>query len=456
MVDYTDFKAYFNRDFWKSFDRLPFSIRIPNKEKFVRSVYLSIKNKTYYPSIPIRHIDLNKGNGVTRTIPVFDIKDYCVYYFCIKILENKIAVNRTENTFGGWTLGGAIRKFEDQEMILQKNDGMEFEDLEEVVDGSVTYYSFNPHAWAKVYGDFNSKLYVTAKSFKDKTVAELDIANFYDSVRLDVLENKIRQITTSNESEIVSLLFHLLNYWNRRANFYNKQTVGLPQDALGDCSRILANFYLQDYDAYIQEKAKSLGGIYFRYADDQFLFARTRTDAEKLVSLASKKLNTFGLSVNQKKVNYRTAKELIQYRQFAIFDILKKDSSPSAVEKFVDKYLSLRKRGIKQTKDQGLPLLSKLLYCNLEFLPKSKKKQLLRDFLREDYIAQIKSDKMEKICHLLPARERKKFIKKLLKLSLKLQHNSYHLELIKFLKVKRMNVTDLKGRVRELEREYDN
>ena len=29
---------------------------------------------------------MNKGQGVARTIPVFCIEDYIVYYFCIKVI----------------------------------------------------------------------------------------------------------------------------------------------------------------------------------------------------------------------------------------------------------------------------------------------------------------------------------------------------------------------------------
>ncbi len=54
---------------------------------------------------------MNKGHGVAR-IPVFCIEDYIVYYFCIKELEEIISGNRTDHIFGGWTLGGKLRKLE--------------------------------------------------------------------------------------------------------------------------------------------------------------------------------------------------------------------------------------------------------------------------------------------------------------------------------------------------------
>ncbi len=453
MIKYEEFKAYLNRDFWRSFDRLPFAIKIPNKEKFIKQVYLSILNKTYHPLPPIRNIDIDKDNGVTRTVPVFDIKDYCIYYFCIKILEPYIAVNRTVNTFGGWTLGGTIRKSEEEELESQT------EEIEEIFGASAGAYSFDPRAYARVYGDFNSKLYSTARFFEDNWVVELDVANFYDSIRLDLLENKIRQVTGPKESEIVSLLFHFLNYWNKEINFYNKQTVGLPQDALGDCSRILANFYLQEYDSFIKHKINEKGGDYFRYADDQFFFAKDKNEAEKFVYIASKKLNCFGLSINQKKVNYRSTKELIKYRSFAIFDILSaKDAKNDreAIKLFANEYIKLRKSGIEKTKGRGLPILNKLLFCKISLLPISKRKKIIADFLKDEYLKKAKSDKLVYIYSHLPPKERKKFIKKLLSLSSRIYHNSYHLELIKFFKSKKIDSKIIKDRIKELDSIYKN
>jgi hypothetical protein len=396
MITYSEFKKYFSKDFWKSFKRLPFDIKIPEKEKFIKSVYDSIVTKKYYPSTPIKYIDIDKGNGVTRTVPVLDIKDYCIYYFCIKILESKIAINRIPNTFGGWTLGGVMRQSENDEISFSQPS---VDNVDDLIEESMNPYSFNPYAWSRVYGDFNSKLYATAKIYKGSFVAELDIANFYDSVRLDILENKIRELSNSNESYIVSLLFHLLNYWNREVNFYNKQIVGLPQDALGDFSRILANFYLQDYDLYMKTKADEVGGSYFRYADDQFLFAPNEELARKLVFLASKKLNCSGLSINQKKVSYKKSEDLIKHRSFDIFEILaneKTRDNHDVIERFTDEYLQIRSNGLDGLRDRGFPLISRLLFRKIESLPISKKMIILSDLLADEFIIKVKADKLER------------------------------------------------------------
>ena len=98
-----DFLRWFNRDFWKAFSRSNFPIEIPktpkDKTALVESVYEDIASARYAPSIPEADLVMNKGYGVARTVPVFGIRDYCVYYFCIKELEDVLCGNRTPNTF---------------------------------------------------------------------------------------------------------------------------------------------------------------------------------------------------------------------------------------------------------------------------------------------------------------------------------------------------------------------
>jgi hypothetical protein len=81
------FKRWFNRSFWRVFKDQSFPIRVPetakDKAALIDNVYAAISSARYAPSIPEAEIVVNKGHGVARTVPVFCIEDYCVYYFCI-------------------------------------------------------------------------------------------------------------------------------------------------------------------------------------------------------------------------------------------------------------------------------------------------------------------------------------------------------------------------------------
>jgi hypothetical protein len=461
MDNLAEFKKYFNRDFWRAFKDKSIFIDIPatqeEKEIFIENLHSEILEKKYYPSVPHCYIDRDKGNGVTRIIPVFCVKDYCVYYYCIKKIEPRIAYNRVPNTFGGWTLGGLLRQSEEDEMSKRKRD---FEDTEDFINElhgiSVSEYSFNPTAWSKAYGDLNAKLYATSQETKYKHIAELDIANFYDNIRLDILEYRIREVTDNQNAEVLSLLFHFLNYWNRKANLYNKQSVGLPQDALGDCSRILANFYLQNYDQYVYELCKKNESVYLRYADDQYIFSETSKKLEYIIFKVSKKLNTLGLAMNQAKVKISKTEELILFRSFDVFDILSDTVDKTdeiKVEEFADRFLRLLDRdGLKNIKSQGRPLLNRLLFCPvLKDIDLTKFTKILGCFLDEDYLKDIQTAHLDKIYKLLSIEERKKLELKLIKLSNSLIHNAYHYQVLDFFNKNSLDSIEIRKRLFILE-----
>ena len=179
-----NFLRWFNRDFWKAFTNKTLPIETPktqaDKAALLESVYNEIATARYAPSVPETELVINKGHGVARTVPVFCIRDYCVYYFCIKELEEVLCGNRTPNTFGGWTLGGKLR--------IQENDEIENEDI------NYGRYSFNPQAWTQAFGEFNSLLFAQLDPGNFAYVLQLDLSNFYDCVRLDILERWIREI----------------------------------------------------------------------------------------------------------------------------------------------------------------------------------------------------------------------------------------------------------------------
>jgi hypothetical protein len=83
MEDLKNFAKYFNRDFWKAFQDKDAFFALPKsgseRTEFISNLYTEIKEKRYYPSVPTCNIDRDKGKGVTRIIPIFSIKDYCVY-----------------------------------------------------------------------------------------------------------------------------------------------------------------------------------------------------------------------------------------------------------------------------------------------------------------------------------------------------------------------------------------
>lgn len=388
-----DFLRWFNRGFWKAFSRSTFPIEIPKtpmeKSALVESVYDDIASARYAPGIPETELVMNKGHGVARTIPVFSIRDYCVYYFCIKELEDVLCGNRTPNTFGGWTLGGQLR--------VSEND--------EIESDATAYgrYSFNPQAWTHAFGEFNALLFAKLDPGHYAYVLQLDLSNFYNCVRLDILERWIREHSPAEKGWVIALLFYLLNHWNRRNTGLHPQAVGLPQDALADCSRILSNFYLQKYDQFASGICTQAGAMYFRYADDQMILLNDPSKIDNLLLLLTRNLDRYGLRVNQKKVKLWRTPELIRHRcreVQAIFATKGDNQNPALVRKFVDAYLALTPAELDNTWNGGMPLLNRLLWAKLDSLPRSLFNKMMVRLTAKRFLLQADTQKMKRLSEL--------------------------------------------------------
>ncbi len=417
-----DFLRWFNRGFWKAFSRSTFPIEIPKtpteKAALVESVYDDIASARYAPGIPETELVMNKGHGVARTIPVFGIRDYCVYYFCIKELEDVLCGNRTPNTFGGWTLGGQLR--------TREND--------EIESDSAAYgrYSFNPQAWTHAFGEFNALLFAQIDAGHCAYVLQLDLSNFYDCVRLDILERWIREHSPPEKGWVIALLFYLLNHWNRRNTGLHPQAVGLPQDALADCSRILSNFYLQKYDHFASGICTQAGATYFRYADDQMILLNDPSKIDNLLLLLTRNLDRYGLRVNQKKVKLWHTPDLLRHRCReiqAIFTTKGDNQNPALVRRFVDAYLVLTPTELDGSWNGGMPLLNRLLWAKLDSLPRSLFNRMMVRLTAERFLLQADAQKLKRLRTLNALRTAPIDLDKRIRtIAIRTVHNAFHYE----------------------------
>lgn len=463
MVEKEVFKSYFRSNFWRPFNRLPVNIcdlSSSGKNLLVEEVYDLIKNRTYYPATPKCYLIKNKGSGVVRIVPIFQARDYIVYYYCVIALEPLIAINRVNNTFGGWSLAGIQhRTAEKAELDTKFQEADQFNtEMNDWLGVSVPSYSFNPFAWSKIYGEFQARLFEEVKFKEKRFYAEFDISNFYDSIRLDILERKIRKEFDKRFEDELNLLFHFLQYWNRNVNHYNQQAVGIPQEAMNDCSRILANFYLQEHDLALERECKAKNASYLRYCDDQYIFADSRQDLEYLIFKASKRLKALGLSLNQKKVRIDTVERLLTDRSFNTFNKLSEEGSkynPKHVEAFVDDVIQIfTSNSLHEIKQRGIPLLNRALFCSIDKIPMNKRLRLMAEYTKDDYLLDADSDKFKRIHTLLTTQEDKnELIKSLDRLCLERFHNFFHYEVLKFYSTIGLSSTHVQNRIDEISEE---
>lgn len=438
-----------------------------DKKEFLSTIFKTIKKRTYYPSPPEEYLTINKGFGVLRVVPILSLKDLCVYYFCVRKLEEYIAVNRVEGTFGGFGIGGSIRHAEEQEIVNMTHD-IRTEVFENEtytfknIDGYDIPSVFNPKAWQAVWGDFNDKIYKYSFEFEEKipngVIAEIDISNFYDSVQLDNLEYKVRGCVSTKENEIVYLLFHFLKFWNRHINFYRQQGAGLPQDSFGECSRILANFYLQSYDKNLSEYCKSLNAEYFRYADDQVIFARNFSDLEKIISKASSLLLREGLNINQKKVTKMSFKTFRQYYGFDDFMDLSTFGGRIPSKDTLERKISLYLQNKNQMRKNGVSLLRRIInLINKHKILPSNLKKLKKDLLATEFLTSgiLSPNDLYSIHSIITKNEQKKMLKVLEKYSQRCLYSNYLYELKSFLKKIKYSTKNINTQIKRAKSLYD-
>ena len=151
----------------------------------------------------------------------------------------------------------------------------------------------------------------------------------------------------------------------------------------------------------------------------------------------------------------RTTEDLINNRSFNIFDLLKEDKDKkdkNKVEQFVDYYLGLLdKSGLANIKDNGTPLLNKVLFSPaLKSIDFSKKTKLMSCYLDDEYLKNARAIHLEKIYKLLNKNDGQEFIKKLNSLSRKLIHNAFHYELLNFYEKNKIDSHLILQRIKKL------
>jgi len=395
---------------------------IPNnrfdKNQIIDELYSDIMNYTYSPQKPRGYIILNKHNYVSRICPTFYPKDYFLFFYCCKMLEDDIAINRVEGTYGGWTLGNPIKEIEHSEQLE--------------LEVSIPLNSYNPYLWQKNWKEFQKIAYNYARQDEYKHFIKLDLANFYNRINLDLLKKQILLVVPKEKQNIVELLFCFLEGWNKIIEGFGRKTIGIPQDEISDCSRLLSNFYLQDYDLEISEFAKNNNCKYIRYADDQIIYANNKENAIKVLFHASKILNKYALDLNSGKVHqYSNREEFNRYWAFEIFDCLENIDNEVLVRRGIDLFFTWSKEKIDFRKDG---VIKRLFNLNLKYLTTLERKEIFEDALNKDFLSNTDYWWMNKIYNILDDDSKRDFLKILNELIEEVIFNSYHYNLMKFYK----------------------
>ncbi len=410
------FLKIFESRFWSKLNEslIPFEDSV-EKKLFLDDLYLEIITFTYNPSSPRDYLVSNKHNGISRYVPTFNRKDYCVYFLCIKLIEKEIATNRVEGTYGGWTLGNKIKEKEDVELI----------ELE-----YVPFNSINEFSWSREWRTFQSIAKNHSETDEYTNYTTIDIANFYDSINLSLLERKIRHSVSNNKQDIVTLLFHFLRNWNKKIEGYNLKTVGIPQDEIGDCSRILANFYLQDYDFEMKNICEKEGAKYIRFADDQIFYSKSSDTSKKLLYESSKQLFKLNLNINSSKVKeFNSRLQFENYWAFDIFDMLGDLKSRKNIQNAVVMYFN---KIDNQESFRDFSVLKRLLSVDLNLVLPEQRFRIISGLCNPEFLSKLTVWNFKKIRSII--NNDQEFFQILDSQIDSLMFNSFHYQLLKFYK----------------------
>jgi len=385
-----------------------------SKDQFtevLETLYLDLINSNYTPSSPMSYVYLPKSRFVARIIPILCIRDECFYYFICKVLEEDIAGNRVRNTFGGWRLGNLLKQQEEDDIL----------EIEYV------FGSYSPVEWVRNWKEFSRISRSFADSGEFKYALKFDIANYYDCINLNSLENMLYKSVDKSRLWLIPYLMHFLKYWNKTVDNYKPKSVGLPQTEFGDQSRLLANLYLQNYDEQIRTICDQYNAEYVRYADDQIIFLKDDKHINDITLRISKELNALGLNLNIYKTELLTVKELAIHNCYRPQEFLDKEKYSKAI-------IDIRNRYNKKIPMRLDTILKRIFgkSVGLSKLCKQHRKWVLEIFYKEKLMIYMNARDLYSVYSQLSESERVFFLKEMKKNLGSTKFNCVHFTILSF------------------------
>lgn len=318
----TKLDGVFVRKVWRRLRDSPVQIVDPEKYKdsdnIPETLSDAINDHLFLPSTIHGYLGIQKGGGVTRFLPILQADDMAVYYFLCYRLAPKILVKK-KGIFGAWHMKPTIP--EDAEA-----------ELEEEAEAFGQSYGTSPFSslwWLKNWQEFNALIReLVSDTTVGKYVVSTDIANFYDSIEIPRLITRIRT-SAPGETDTIEALSAFLAAWNRRHVGYMPSSKGIPQEIISDASRILAHYYLQEFDEEFSNYCESNNLTYIRWSDDFLIFGGSNQKLESAVHLASRMLRDLGLNLNSAKTKYMSKSTLRSYRALDILSAISDDDHKS-------------------------------------------------------------------------------------------------------------------------------
>ena len=178
-----------------------------------------------------------------------------------------------------------------------------------------SFFCNNCYAFRRSFGVMQAMHRIQhTPSLKNKYCLKVDISNYFNSIDVDILLDKLTFIEATDPC-LYQLFTRILK---EERVLENSQIITEQHGAMAGTpiSPFFANVYMQDVDYYF----KQLGILYFRYSDDILLFADTFEELSKLQTTLYQKFSERGLSVNPDKERLTAPLETWEFLGFCYRD----------------------------------------------------------------------------------------------------------------------------------------
>jgi hypothetical protein len=169
-----------------------------------------------------------------------------------------------------------------------------------------------------------------------------------------------------------------------------------------------------------------------------------KLDTERVCREASKLLYGLGLNINQKKVKVWTKQQIIAHRNIKIYDLLdmnktNADQTQKTCQKFAEEALTVikkhrnKKYPTYQIKNEGLPLIKKVIGLNINKLSENTRKEIVNEIIKKGgYLKYLPEYNLTKLYKSMNISEQKKLLKAIKEVSATENHAYFDYEVMKF------------------------